>query len=318
MNFVVGHFLGLSQVGFYQVGNQIAALPISELAAPIRRPVYAGLSRVKDQVAAMRRVFLNGMAAQAAIVFPLTLGVVLTAPEIVRLFLGAKWVPLTWVLPVIAAYQLCNAVGEYVHVLLIVSNRQRLYALTYYITIALRIPLTIWGAVHWGLFGAAMAMLVSAMWNAAIWTAQVNRIIGLPWWSELASCWRTLISGGVMSVVVLLAAGPLRGMPALDVPVRLALESLIGGITYFAAHTLLGSLPACRKRARGLRHAPPTPVHYTTRPATWPAVTVSWRPRSGCGNTGRYRRAAAACCRPVPGHPRCCASDPSRDRTHFG
>ena len=99
MNLKLGHFLGLSQVEFYQVGNQIAALPISELAAPIRRPVYAGLSRVKDQVAAMRRVFLSGMAAQAAIVFPLTLGVVLTAPEIVRLFLGAKWVPLTWVLP---------------------------------------------------------------------------------------------------------------------------------------------------------------------------------------------------------------------------
>lgn len=257
MNFVVGHFLGLSQVGFYQVGNQIAALPISELAAPIRRPVYAGLSRVKDQVAAMRRVFLSGMAAQAAIVFPLTLGVVLTAPEIVRLFLGAKWVPLTWVLPVIAAYQLCNAVGEYVHVLLIVSNRQRLYALTYYITIALRIPLTIWGAVHWGLFGAAMAMLVSAMWNAAIWTAQVNRIIGLPWWSELASCWRTLISGGIMSIVVLLATGPLRGMPALDVPVRLALESLIGGITYFAAHTLLwlsSGMPEESPEAYVMRH----------------------------------------------------------------
>ena len=239
MSLVVGHFLGMGQVGFYRVGEQIAALPISELAAPIRRPTYAGLSRVKDQAPAMRRVFLNGMAAQAAIVFPLTLGVILTSPEIVGLFLGPQWLPLVWVLPVIAAYQFCNAVGEYVHVLLIVSDRQRLYALTFYVTIALRIPLTIWGAVHWGLFGAALAMLVSAAWNAVIWTAQVNRILDLRWWSELAACWRTLLSGLFMATVVLLAARTLRDLPILDLPLRLGLESLVGAVVYFTVHTLL-------------------------------------------------------------------------------
>ena len=317
MNFVVGHFLGLSQVGFSS-GRQPDRLahqrtrssdPEAGLRWPVpcQRPGCRNAPRVS-----------SGMAAQAAIVFPLTLGVVLTAPEIVRRSSAQNGFREPGCSRSSQHISFATRSANTFNVLLIVSNRQRLYALTYYITIALRIPLTIWGAVHWGLFGAAMAMLVSAMWNAAIWTAQVNRIIGLPWCSELASCWCTLISGDIMSIVVLLTTGPLRGMPALDVPVRLALESLIGGITYFAAHTLLSALfRHAGREPRGLRKSP-TPVHYTTCPATRPAVTVSWRPRSGCGNTGRYRRAAAACCPPVPARPRCCASDPSRDRTHFG
>ncbi len=189
MNFVIGHFLGMSQVGFFQVGRQIAALPVTEIAAPIRAPLYSAFSKIHEDIAALRRTYLDGLSIQCLIVLPLALGVGLTSREVTNVFLGSQWSAVIPLLPVIALYELFDAAGHYIHTVMLALNKQRLYTFTYYASIALRIPLTIWWAMNDGLHGAIMAMLVTAVVNAALWNAQVNRLLHIGW--RAAGTWRS-------------------------------------------------------------------------------------------------------------------------------
>ncbi len=59
-------------------------------------------------------------------------------------------------------------------------NRQRAYTFTYYISIAIRVPVTIWWLMEDGLRGAMLAMLATAVVNAVLWNFQLRSMLKFP------------------------------------------------------------------------------------------------------------------------------------------
>ena len=57
MTLTLGRLNGVRDVGLYQVSYDLAAVPASEVAAPIRGPMYAGYARVADDLPALRNRF---------------------------------------------------------------------------------------------------------------------------------------------------------------------------------------------------------------------------------------------------------------------
>ncbi len=239
MNFVLGRYVGIGAVGLYQVVYQVAALPISEIAAPIRQPIYAGFSRIHHDAALLRAQFLKGLEMQCVVILPLSFGIVVTAPDIVALFLGAKWQAATALLPALALYALFDALGQYTHHLFIVLNRQRSYTFTFYASLAVRLPLTIWAASIAGARGAALAMLATAGFNMVLWAFQARPMLALRWTEVLARVWRAGTALLALAAGVLLAGRLLAGQP---VALRFAAEVAGGGLAYAAALLLLWRL----------------------------------------------------------------------------
>ncbi|HEY6434912.1 MAG TPA: lipopolysaccharide biosynthesis protein, partial [Acetobacteraceae bacterium] len=213
MNFVVGHYLGMADVGLYQVGRQIASLPITEIAAPIRGPVYSAFSKIYHDIDELRRIAINGMAVQSLIILPLTAGLVATAPEVTEIFLGSKWSAVIPLMPIIALYQLFDAVGHYTHTVMMALNRQRAYTFTYYISIAIRVPVTIWWLMEDGLRGAMLAMLATAVVNAVLWNFQLRSMLNFRWRTVLPTLWRPPVAAALMCGLVLLVGEQLRAPP---------------------------------------------------------------------------------------------------------
>ena len=233
MNFVVGRYLGMADVGLYQVGTQIAALPITEIAAPVRGPLYSTFSKIYHDIDELRRSFLDSLAIQSLIIVPLTVGVAVTAPEVTAIFLGSKWMAVTPLLPIIAFYQLFDAMGHYTHTVMLALNRQRLYTITYYISIALRVPLTIWWALEDGLRGAALAMLLTAAANAVLWNAQLAPLLRLRWRRELIRLWRPVLAAAMMGGAVLIVSQWLRAASGYhNIMLRLVIEVATGTVVY--------------------------------------------------------------------------------------
>ncbi|MGH7155107.1 MAG: oligosaccharide flippase family protein, partial [Acetobacteraceae bacterium] len=259
MNFIVGHYLGVTKVGMYQIGNQIAGLPLSEIAAPIRAPFYTAFARLRHDAEHLRRVFLDGLAVQCLVIVPMTVGIACTAPEISGIFLGSRWAAVIPLLPFIALYQLFDASGHYTHNILIALNRQKLYTLTYYCSIAVRIPLTIWLALADGLRGAVIAMLITAAVNAVLWNAQVNRLLRISARRTLTVCWRPLVASGVMAAVLaVLSQQLLAGPDPAGIFFRFGLKVVGGAVIYFvliAAFWLMAGAPERSPEAYALRVA---------------------------------------------------------------
>jgi PST family polysaccharide transporter len=206
MTFVIGHYLGMFNVGLYQLGLRVASLPITEIAAPVRGPLFSAFSKIYDDIDELRRTFLDTLGIQSLIILPLTVGLAVTAPEVTAIFMGREWSAVAPLLPLIAFYQLFDALGHHTHVVMIALNRQRLYAVIYYITIALRVPLTIWWALESGLRGAVLALVVSAAVNAVLWSAQLGPLLRLRWRQAMVALSRPLLAAAVMGGIVLMVS----------------------------------------------------------------------------------------------------------------
>ena len=232
---IIGRYLGMTDVGTYQVGTQIAALPISEIAAPVRGPLYSAFSKIYHDIEELRRTFLDGLAIQSLIIVPLTVGVAVTAPEVTAIFLGPRWIAVAPLLPIIASYQLFDAIGHYTHIVMMALNRQRLYTFTYYISIALRVPLTIWWLLEDGLRGAVLALLVTAAVNAVLWNAQLARLLHMRWRRAIIALWRPVLASAMMGGTVLIVSQRLPAASGYhDMMLRLVVEIASGAVAYVA------------------------------------------------------------------------------------
>ena len=91
MPLTLGRVVTMREVGLYQVANDFASLPASEIAAPVRRPIYAGYAQVAHDPVALRQQGLAGLGLLVMIIVPMSVGIAVTSPYVVNVVLGAQW-----------------------------------------------------------------------------------------------------------------------------------------------------------------------------------------------------------------------------------
>lgn len=240
----LGHFAGLGALGLYQVAYQVAAVPVTEIAVPIRSPVYAGLANAYHDAARLRAHVLAGFGFMAAIVTPMSVGLALVAPELAPLALGEKWADAGPLMALCALYALVDALSQYSFNVFIVLGRQGRQVLTYLGFLALRVPLVLYGAQSQGALGVAAALFLTGIVGTLVWNFQMIRLIGAcvgQWWGEI---WRTLAAASAMSACLLSLgawSGVTEPVTAAAAWPRLLLYIPAGGLVHVATQVALWS-----------------------------------------------------------------------------
>ena len=202
MPLTLGRIGGVREVGLFQVAYDLSALPASEVAAPIRRPMHAGYARVANDLPALRMQVLSGLGLLVMAIVPMSAGIAVTAPLVVHVALGEQWVAATPALALGAIYTLFDALGHFTGGLFIVRNAQRPYVAIMAGCLALRLALVIPAAICGGLPWAMAAMAGTAILNAYLWFARLRGLLGLTWPMLAAVTWRSFAAAGVMAAVV--------------------------------------------------------------------------------------------------------------------
>lgn len=245
--FLFGRIGGPRAVGLLQVSYQIASIPASEIAAPIREPMYSGYARVLGDVPRLRKQFVDGFAVLILVIGPISAGIALTADLITPIALGPQWADAAPLIRLCAIYAFLDAIGHYPLNLFIVLNRQRFFVLTFAVIFSIRLPLLVWAGVTWGMQAAIMVLAASGAFGAFIWMRSAMPLVALGLGELLVPVWRTLLSTGAMVVLLAcfadLSAGP---APFGALVVRMALIALSGAtlqIGIQAALWLLAGAP---------------------------------------------------------------------------
>lgn len=203
INFLMGWLGGARAMGLYQVSAQIAALPASEIAAPIRAPMYAGFARLQNDLPALGRAFVDGYGLLFLVIAPMSLGIFLTAPMVAPLALGPQWADATAMIEAIVFYALFDALGHYTHNLFVVLHRQpKLIALSV-VFLAVRVPAAIYGGVVGGAIGAVYGMAISAVFGAIYWTILSLGLVRIPVAALWPVLWRSVAACSAMAAVLL-------------------------------------------------------------------------------------------------------------------
>jgi O-antigen/teichoic acid export membrane protein len=99
---VIGKQFSANQVGLFTQANQLASVPIMTLTSVIQRVTYPMLSNIQNDIEKFDETYLLTLRIAAAVVFPLMIGLSLTATPLISILLGEQWLPAAKLLTIIS------------------------------------------------------------------------------------------------------------------------------------------------------------------------------------------------------------------------
>ncbi len=260
-NVLVGRFLGSGPLGYYQMGYMLMTYPLQSFNLMLYQVVYPALSNLPDDQERFRAAYLRSCRLIALVTFPLMIGLAVTAQPFIRLFLGARWMPVAGLLlvfgPLGAAESIYTTVG------LIYNTQGRpdlrlrwtVFASTLYV-------LSFVVGLRWGILGVASSYAI--VWTALMFPsfAIPFRLVGLSIKTFVQALWPMMWYSLVMAVA---AGGWLHGLHRLGIEnaaVEFTTTAAVGAVLYTAlvlwrSPPVLSELSAVLEGSshRGIRYA---------------------------------------------------------------
>ena len=232
-HFLVGSTLGARTLGAYTVGAEIANLPHTELVAPINRAMFPGYSRLTDDMRVFRKTCIDATAAIFHLVLPMSIGVAMMAPQVVRLLLGPQWgeaVPIIQILSFAGAVSALTANNMSAYQAL---GKPRLCTVTLFARMLLLFAgLALLAGPH-GVVGVALAEVAAALGSLLVSVPILARVLKLAPLSYLRILVRPLLAGLLMGGVLRLVlpdSDPDMGL--LDAVGGLLWGGIVGTVVY--------------------------------------------------------------------------------------
>jgi lipopolysaccharide exporter len=258
---LIGRFLSKTDLGFYKVGGDLAAIPTREATTPFVQVLFAGFAAVREDRPRLQEAVAASQALTFAIAAPLGIGLAYVAEPVVLLVLGEKWLPAALVIQIMACLYAIQTLTLTSQPLGLALGRTKLMFQRDLLVFVTRIPFVVGGLVLGGLLGVVVGRFLAGLIHVGVNAWLIRQLAGMRVLRQLQAVWRTAASVAAMAGLLALA-GPF--LPAGEDPGRLALrvgfQVLLGGGAYVAVHLGLwmasGRGPGAERRIMELgRHA---------------------------------------------------------------
>jgi len=106
----VGRVLSAMALGFYQMAYRISNMLETEITQVISSVTFPAYAKIQDQQPRLQKAYFRIMRLTIAVSLPITLGMVLLAPEFTRIFLGEKWMSMVTAMQLLAVAGLIKSI----------------------------------------------------------------------------------------------------------------------------------------------------------------------------------------------------------------
>lgn len=215
-----------SALGSYKMSGDLASLPVSEVVLPISRTLNVGFASVRDEPDRLGRLLLKAFSLVSLVAFPFTVGMALTANELVLVVLGPQWRSAAPFLVIFSFYFLFMSLSHYFGTALIVLDRVKVQAAVTCLCAFLAIAAGLWFSKTIDPALAFALARTTAAFALALWLWGIQVAAGSITLAALVGqMWRPAFASAVMAAAVL----------AIDWQVSSALARLLGKAAVGAA-----------------------------------------------------------------------------------
>jgi len=163
-NFLVGSLVSVETLGFYDRAYRIAQWPTLLVSSVLTRPAFYAYAKLQDDAARLTKTFTMTSWLITTLALPLALAIFASAPDLVRLLYGERWLPSALFLRFLVVYSLLRPLLDNAGLLFVaVANPHRttiIRAVQAVVLMAIATPLTLaYGAVG-TCVGVGMAFVV--------------------------------------------------------------------------------------------------------------------------------------------------------------
>lgn len=244
--FVVGGREPAAVMGSYSLGSDIAAMPSTELLAPLGRVLFPMFVEMRDDSEKLKRGFLLALGIQTLVAIPAGTGLILVAGQIVHVLLGEKWMSAVPFVQIIGVVNILIAIGASGGLVLLALGRTKLMALSAWASVLLFLPLAMLAFPDAGAAGIATLRLAVAVVGLLLALYLIKRELGTLRWGEmLAAVWRPCTASAGMAVVLL-------ALPALHTwapSAQMLMKISLGATVYFLVMLALWRAAGCPEGA---------------------------------------------------------------------
>jgi O-antigen/teichoic acid export membrane protein len=230
----VGYRFGSASVGHFSMAAELATLATSEVAAPINRVMFSRYSEHGGDLLKITQGFRRISCVIWVIGVPACLGIVVTAPDVIKVLLGPQWKDAAPILQILAIANLFDVMAANTHYVYWAIGRAKFVTALDALTSGSFIILASILALSFGVIGVAVAQAISALLAITINYLTLARTLSVPLLLLLRSQARTLAASFGMTAAVYYIFYSDRGYSSPN-----ALEHLVAAVCSGAAIYIL-------------------------------------------------------------------------------
>lgn len=220
-NFLIGRFLGATQLGYYALAYRVMMLPVQNLGIAVTRVALPSFSLIQADRARLRGQVLAGTRMVALAAAPLAAAVVALAPIAIPSIFGPSWKPAVLPMQILAIAGFLQATMALLPEIVIACGRPGRY-FQYSLLSGLVVIGSFAAGLHWGVTGVASAYTAANLLLAPVLVVIAGRLVGLDA--------RTFARSILPTVTSAIASG----MIAAGVGFALTHAGVAGGLAIFA------------------------------------------------------------------------------------
>ena len=232
-NLLVGRFLGSGPLGFYNLAYTLLVFPASNISSVVARVMFPALSIIQHDKQAVREAIVTATRYIAAVSFPLMIWVLVTAPQLIRVIYGPKWIsaiPLVQILALTAAVQsILAAVG-----LTYMSQGRTDILFKWSIVSTSVFSISFAVGLRWGVLGVAIAYSIATYSITYPSFAIAFRLIDLKVKDFLARLWSIVLATLILGAIAFLLRISLERLGVTQNVIILAIVTAASLLSYFA------------------------------------------------------------------------------------
>jgi O-antigen/teichoic acid export membrane protein len=247
-NLLVGRYLGAAALGAYALAYNMMLIPLNRLGTPIQDVFYPAIAQLRDHER-IAILWLRANKLVVAFAAPAMLGLLVVAPDFVRVLFGPQWdraVPVLQILTYVGLLQALQLLN--ITVLQAVDHTHVL--LRYWIIVSVVSVVAFVVGLQWGIVGVAGAYAVSSSVMEPYYAYVTGKPVGVSLQAFARSVAPLVLAAITMAGAVLVVRWRLVAAdvsPAL----RLLICVLTGVVVYVPLSTLVE--PMVRSELRGLK-----------------------------------------------------------------
>jgi O-antigen/teichoic acid export membrane protein len=174
---LVGKVLGVTALGFYTMAYRFSNLPATEIAHVVSRVTFPAYSKLQNEQQKLKEAYLKVLEAVIFISIPLAGVMFILAPEVTKIFLGEKWIPMVPTMRVLCIFGAVRSIQNTYGALYAGVGKPNLVAKVGGIELAVLIAIIYPLTVRWNIFGTALSTVIAITVSSVVGMFYVQRII---------------------------------------------------------------------------------------------------------------------------------------------
>jgi O-antigen/teichoic acid export membrane protein len=179
-NLIVGRLLGMTSLGYYDKAFNLVTKLGERISLGGPGVSLTAFARMQDDLPRFRRAYRKVILAASLLSYPVLAGIALVSAELVEVMFGTRWLPAALPLRILCVAAMLRQVSFYASS----ATQAQGYIWSEVKRQAVAVVVLAVGVVslsRWGLAGAALGVLISAVFSTVMLQLLVRRLTALTW-----------------------------------------------------------------------------------------------------------------------------------------